>query len=78
MGVSYATVNLAHLDILLKQSHGKLKLEREQRELDPWDATVLEAHQSFFFLSVLRWEKEGWAMLAGLLPVLIKLIVFFK
>lgn len=35
---------------LLKQSHGKLKLEREQRELDPWDATVPEAHQSPSFL----------------------------
>lgn len=34
---------------LLKQSHGKLKLEREQRELDPWDATAPEAHRSLSF-----------------------------
>lgn len=42
-----------HIEALSAQSHGKLKLEREQRELDPWDATVPEAHQSFFFFFLL-------------------------
>lgn len=53
------------IEALSAQSHGKLKLEWEQRELKERSVSPF----SFFLFFVLQWEIEGWAMLAGLLIV---------
>lgn len=74
----YDTVNLAHWHtVCSNRVMGNLSKSENKESLIHGMPLLLRHIGSPPFLSVFCWEKEGRAVLAGLLPVLIKLIVSF-